>query len=222
MSYREVAVGFDGQRSRPSPEVEVELVDTVAPPPPSVTRASGRGGVVHLELTPAAPPAAEDRWVILRGGGDDLRGVVVGEPLPASTTRFTDSGVLAGEGYWYAVVALDGAGNRSRESERVAVVVGAAEIPPPASLEAELLVDPFPRVELHFPPPPHGLSAEVQRQLEGDDQWLVTTTSAIGEALDLDPPAEPEIRYRVLYRSPTGAVGSPSPEAVVRREVMRR
>ncbi|MBN1816719.1 MAG: hypothetical protein JW828_05130 [Sedimentisphaerales bacterium] len=42
------------------------------------------------------------------------------------------------------------------------------------------------------------------------------------EAADLNPPQQPKVRYRLLYRAANGVAGPPFPEAEVRFELYRR
>ncbi|RMG84516.1 MAG: hypothetical protein D6708_16910, partial [Candidatus Dadabacteria bacterium] len=103
-------------------------VDTTAPEPvASIIADSPWAGEIEVSWT-ASPSADVDRYEIYRGEGadPDLSGA------PYDTTRklsFTDTAVVPGLQYRYAVVAVDRAGNRSTPSEIVAAEAAPGEGP---------------------------------------------------------------------------------------------
>jgi hypothetical protein len=95
----------------------VTLADTFAPGPAKSLAAVASGGAINLiwEPSDAADVAG---YLILRGEapGATLTPLT---PAPTSATTFVDRDVRLGVTYVYVVVAVDKAGNRSAESNRV-------------------------------------------------------------------------------------------------------
>lgn len=214
-SYRVVAVGYDSQESRPSNEVIVSLPDLVPPPAPHIVRIDGSDGRVHIVFAPGAVGDI-DQFLVLRGE-TEAADLVVGDPLPATATRFEDSAVEPGKSYWYRLVAIDRAGNRSEPSVAIVVRVGSGEIPVPAKPAADYVADPFPHAVVRFGAPPSGFAAEVQYRF-ADQPWLVLAGPLLeaGEATQANLPVG-SIRYRLVYRDAGGRPGQPSDEVVIDR-----
>jgi hypothetical protein len=218
LRYRIVAVAFDNQESTPSAVVEAALPDTVPPEPPRITEADGGRGVVRITFVPAPPEADTSQVLVLRGGTPEDPGLVIGDPLPGSARTFEDSRVLPGQPYFYRLVAVDPAGNRSQPSRPVAVRVGSPELPQPAAPTARLVTEPFPRVVIGYPPPPTGFSVVIQRRSEGEEGWLfIAGPTTTPEVADVHPPRKGKIAYRIVYQAGNGLQGPPSPSAEVTR-----
>ncbi|GAB4252438.1 MAG: hypothetical protein Kow0054_12220 [Deferrisoma sp.] len=128
--------GLTGALTDPSTGEKASLsgpsitIDTTAPEPvPAGRILASSPWPGEIEVTWQASPSADvDHYEIFRGeGGDpDLAGA------PYETTRelsFTDTAVVPGLAYRYAVVAVDRAGNRSAPSEVVAAEAAPGEGP---------------------------------------------------------------------------------------------
>ncbi len=214
--YRVVAVAFDNEESEPSSTVEVTVADTQPPPVPSLTSVDGSGGVVTLEFAPGLPETATEQFLVLRGGSAGDLGVVIGEPLPAGARRFQDTHVQPGYDYWYRLVAVDKAGNRSAPTGGVVVRVGNPSLPRPARPQVEFAAKPFPHVKLQFAAPPAGLTVVVQRRREAEKAWLTLTGATTGtEALDANPPRQGKTYYRILYQAANESQGAASEAAEI-------
>jgi hypothetical protein len=104
-------------RGPASPRVCESFADTFAPPPPGRLDAVASPGMISLiwEPTNAFDLAG---YIVLRGeaGGATLTPLT---PDPAPETSYRDESVQPGVTYVYAIVAIDKAGNRSGESNRV-------------------------------------------------------------------------------------------------------
>lgn len=214
LAYRVVAVGYDNRESEPGPSVSVRLADTRAPAAPVIVAASGSDGRVQLRFRPAEPAARTTQLLVLRGADVQDPGVVIGDPLPGSARTWSDEWVLPGATYWYRLVALDTAGNRSQPGEPVAVRVGSGSIPVPAAPVASRTDTPFSGVGLRFAPVPAGFSLLVQRREAGQGAWRTVAGPLSGERMiDGDAPAT-ALEYRLVLRARDGAESVPS--AVVR------
>lgn len=104
-------------RGPSSPIACASFADTFAPAAPSELVAVAVGGGINLIWEPSESQDVAG-YVVLRGeaGGATLT------PLnaePVTTPSYRDETVKPGVRYQYAVVAVDGAGNRSAESNRV-------------------------------------------------------------------------------------------------------
>ena len=91
--------------------------DTQAPTPPTALTATATGTTVNLRWTAATDNIGVAGYDVTRNGVPV--GAVTGE-----ATAFTDSGLSAGTGYEYRVVARDAQGNRSAPSTPAAVTTG--------------------------------------------------------------------------------------------------
>ncbi|GAB4371555.1 MAG: hypothetical protein Kow00128_19550 [Deltaproteobacteria bacterium] len=215
--FRVVAIGLDSRESRPSGEIEVRLPDTLPPGTPSIRAASGEGGTAKIEFVPASPEEDTDRFLVLRCMDEKDPGIVIGDPLPGNARSFEDPFVEPGKGYFYRVVALDRAGNRSDASRPAAIQVGTPRIPVPARPKLSEESSPFPHVLVRFEPPPPGFSVLVQVQRGGKGGWKRLTGPAEGieEAIDPKSASGGGDRYRVVYQAGNGIRGEPSEPAVL-------
>ncbi len=217
--YRVAAVAFDSQVSSAGDEVEAVLPDLEPPDPPRFTSASGSNGVVSLGFEPAAPPEGTDSFVVLRSASEAEEGLVVGAPLAGGARSFTDEHVIAGETYWYRLVAVDASGNRSAASGPVTVSVLPAPVPAPPQPEAALTGSPFPHVRVHVGEVPPGLTVVLQRRREDGKTWLVVAgPTPSTDLVDMTPPEKGPLVYRVNYRSADGTAGPASPVIEVERK----
>lgn len=104
-------------RGPASPMVCAPFADTFAPAPPGTLDAVSASGGISLiwEASPAQDLAG---YLVLRGDGPDATlSPLITEPIMGTT--HTDNTVRPGVRYAYVVVAVDKAGNRSSESNRV-------------------------------------------------------------------------------------------------------
>jgi len=218
-SYRIVAVAYDNAESAPSDAVSVALPDTSLPAVPVITGVDGSNARTTLTLAPGEPAERTTQFLVLRGGAADDIGVVIGDPLPATARRFEDLYVQPGLDYWYRLVALDKKGNHSDPSRPVAVHVGAPEISAAAAPKLTFVKDPFPQVRIEFAPPPAGLAVMVEVRSGEQGDWLAVGGPIKGQsqAVDPNPPQSGRVFYRLFYRAPNGATGSPSPPAELQR-----
>jgi hypothetical protein len=219
LSYRIVAVAYDNSESPASDPVSVLLPDTSFPPVPVITGADGSNARATLTFVPGVPEEKTTQFLVLRGGGADDLGVVIGDPLPGSARRFEDLYVQPGENYWYRLVAVDKNGNRSDPTRPVALRIGAPTIPAAAAPKLSLVREPSPQVRIEFDAPPPGLTATVQVRSGAAGDWVVLAGPIEGQsqAIDTNPPQKGRVFYRVFYRAPNGATGSPSPATELQR-----
>jgi hypothetical protein len=212
--YRVFAVGTDNHTSRPSAEITVKLPDVNPPDPPHITEAVGEDGKVVLKFAPALPENQTAQILVLRGGSEDDPGVVLGDPLPGKAGTFEDKWVKPGASYWYRLVAVDPAGNRSDPSQAAVVRVGAEPIPAPKAPRLSYAAKPFPRVDIRFAAPPDGLAVVVEVQV--GKRWRQVAGPVTGEtAADVNPTRGTE-HYRLRYQAENGAQGAPSDSADVK------
>jgi hypothetical protein len=212
--YRVSAVAFDDQQSRPSREVRAILLDTVSPNPPRITAIDGSDGKVVVSFKASAPEEDVHSFLVVRSVAEDDPGLVIGDPLPASKSRFEDTFVAVGQKYWYRLVALDKSGNRSDLSWARPVTVLNPPVPAPTKPSLEIEREPLRHVRIAFKAPPEGLEVIIQRFEEGKG-WrpLIGGIRNATEAADLNPPLQPKVLYRLIYRAANGVAGKPSPEA---------
>ena len=164
LEYRVLAVALDNAEGPPSNAVQVTLADRSLPGEPTITSASGAGGKVVLTFAPAMPEERTAQFLVLRSGNAADQGVVLGDPLAGSAREYQDLYVSAGNTYFYRLVAVDAAGNRSDVTDPVIVRVGSATIPKPAAPVLKAASQPSPGVTLQFAKAPAGLSVVIERQ----------------------------------------------------------
>jgi len=218
--YRIVAIAFDNGEGPPSDPTMVTLPNLSLPEAPTITGATGAEGKVQLRFSPALPEERTAQFLILRGGSPDDLGVVIGDPLPGAARQFQDLYVAAGESYWYRLVALDKAGNRSDPTAAVAVRVGSPTIPKPETPTVQLASKPYPHVTLQFAKAPAGLAVVLERQASqagqaGGAGWI-RVAGPVQDQTTVSDNAPPETRpllYRLSYISADGKVG-PASDAV--------
>lgn len=216
--YRVQAIGYDSSESAFSDTLSVSYGDETLPPPPLVTATSGDDGTARIGFQPGAPEADTNQFLILRSDDETSQSLVRGEALPAETREFADPDVEVGATYWYEVVALDAAGNRSDPSNRVIVTVAAPTLPAPPAPVAVFRADPFPHVEMEVAELPETLLAVVEARGGEFDKWFVVAgpLAAAGPVnLTNLPEGISDVAYRLVYQTANGARGPPSPETVV-------
>jgi chitodextrinase len=212
--YRVTAVAFDNQQSKPSREVKAVLMDTVSPNPPRITDIDGRDGKVSLRFAGSPPEEDIDTFLVVRSVSENDPGLVLGDPVPAKKNCFEDTFVAVGQTYWYRIVAVDQNGNRSDPSWARQVTVGNPAIPAPDRPSLAVEQEPLRHVRISFKTPPEELEVIVQRYEKGN-VWRPLTGGIRNatDAVDLNPPQLPTVRYRLIYRAANGALGDPSPDA---------
>ncbi len=217
-AYRVKAVAFDNQESSWSATVEVVVPDRGLPPAPRMLGAEARDGKAIVRFAAGEPADGTAQLLVLRSGDPRSRGVVMGRPLPPTAREYEDAFVRPGEDYYYRVVAVGKNGNISDPSDAAPVAVGTPPIPVPAAPKAKYEGAPFPRVTLTFAAPPREFAVVVERQGQGEKDWLVLPGSTGGtEAVDSAPPKIGRTLYRIVYRAANGATGEPSAPVAVER-----
>ncbi len=216
--YRVAALGGDGQRSKPSGELAVDMPSDLPPPPPHLTSATGLHGEVRLAFIPGGDGSRTTAFYILRSAQAGATATVINSKgLPSSARSYEDRGAVPGMTYWYSVVAVDRNGNRSAPSDATAVRVGEAvlQAPPPPALEYR--ARPYPAVSIRFQPAPAGVSVVVERRPASDKTWtLAAGPLPPGATSGIDAkPVSGVVEYRIYYRAATGANGPPSTAATV-------
>jgi large repetitive protein len=213
MTYRVVAVGLDGQVSRPSAALPVPLPLTRAPTRPEITGISGAGGRVKLDWRATGERGEAAGFLVLRAiGKSDEGSVITPTPLKADAVSFVDEQVVAGSTYFYRVVTVDSAGNRSLPAFSASVRVGDPALPPPPPPRLRYQATPFPRVVAEFEPP---RGASVRWRLERRDaagRWIPVTAAIPAESRSaLDTHAlRGRAAYRLTATATNGVVGSSS------------
>jgi hypothetical protein len=210
--FRVIAVGFDSQESKPGGEIEVLLPDNLPPNTPHIRAVSGAGGRAEIQFVPSEPEADTSRFLILRSGSEYEEGFVIGDPLPSNARNYTDYFVEPGQLYWYRVVALDKAGNRSALGRPAAVLIGTPEIPVPKKPDLKIVEKPFRHVLINLDPPPFGLAVIIQVRRGSEENWrrLTGPVSDLKEAIDAGLPSKGRLEYRVIYQAANGIAGEPS------------
>jgi len=136
---------------------------------------------------------------------------VLGDPLAGSAREYQDLYVSAGSTYFYRLVAVDAAGNRSDVSDPVIVRVGSASIPKPALPVLKVMSQPSSGVTLQFDKAPAGLSVVIERQDASKGGWIRIAGPIDGTtASDYPSAGNTQVRYRIVYVSASGETGDPS------------
>lgn len=110
-------VGSSAIESDPSEPICVTPKDIFPPAAPKTLTAVGDVGAVNLVWDPNSETDLAG-YIVLRAAapGDNMQPLM---PAPIKENRFTDRTVTAGVTYFYTVIAVDKAGNRSTPSNRV-------------------------------------------------------------------------------------------------------
>jgi len=207
--YRVTAVASDEGQSAPSASLKVALKDSTPPPAPRLIASSGAAGEVEIRFAPAEPLAKSAQVLLLRSESAEEEGLVIGAPVAAAAGLIRDTWVEGGQAYWYRLVALDAAGNRSALSEAFKVRVAAATLPLPAAPQAIYAKDPAPQVRLTFAPPPAHVRILVE-VARADGTWRILQGPMEGtSAIDTDPPGA-QGSYRIVYVADSGGPGRAS------------
>jgi fibronectin type 3 domain-containing protein len=215
--YRVTAVDHSHRQSKPSRELEVIRPDLNPPPVPAITSISGDNGEVTLIFEPGHPKEKTVSCNIIRDLPDRKEGKTIATNVPVKKTRFVDNNVIPGQGYWYAVVAIDSQGKESPWSDKHLVMVTPPQVPQPEKPKVRFIDNPFAHVRIEFKKPPQPFTVSVQRQKDGEDYWqtLLKDITGTDSAIDAHPVRSGISRYRVVYQSSSGGLGEPSEPVVI-------
>lgn len=221
LRYRVIAWSYDDTPSQPSAVLTVPLPDTSPPLAPLVEAIDGAEGKVAVQFAPGGAADGDvARFYVLRSLTPKDPGIVLQpEGLGATARSFVDADVEAGVTYFYRLVAVDAAGNRSAPTDPPAAVhVGAPPLPAPPLPKAHFEAKPFPRVVFEFPP---SSSPSVRYALERRDtagRWVMIQgpfAQEAGSAMDATPPRNGTAVYRFVTLSTNGGSGPRSAEVSV-------
>ncbi len=117
--YKMTAVDASGLESKATEEVTIKLKDIIAPAPPAglVTLPSENKVELVWNLSPEIDIHA---YNVYRWTGVEQDSIMLNEEyIPYDQPHFIDLTCVTGQQYYYAVSALDTAGNESRHSNRI-------------------------------------------------------------------------------------------------------
>lgn len=217
LRYRVKAVGYDSRFGEPSLPVEVTLIDTVSPNPPFITNISGKDGKVVLSFEPAPPLEDVYQYYIVRSVSEHDSGLVIGDPLPAAQKTFEDTFVKVGQRYWYRIVAVDRAGNRSDPGMSRDVYVANPPIPRAPAPSVTKVEEPIRHFIITVGTPPERLSSLIQFRDGREGPWLLLTEvpGNMKKAADLGEHRKGVVQYRIIYQASNGIQGEPSEAAEI-------
>ena len=220
LQYRVIAWSRDDKPSTPSAILEVPMPDNRPPETPIIQSVDGTGGKVTLRFLARGGTGDATRYVVLRSDAVGDSGVVIGTGRLADRQEtFVDEGVLSGSLYFYRLVAVDAAGNRSHPSDPPAAIrPGTPPLPKPPAPRVRLESKPFRRVAITIPASPDEsvLYAIERRQGDARWQWIQGPLPALTtEAFDNTPPKSGRVSYRLVAMSIDGTPGPASDEVTV-------
>lgn len=117
-----------GQTSEPSRTVRVEINDLTAPSAPTGVTAAARNGDVTLSWSASSDDVGVVGYEIHRGETQAFQATDQSRVGQVTSTTFTDPGLDAGT-WWYRVLAVDAAGNRSSATSAVSATVTDSQAP---------------------------------------------------------------------------------------------
>jgi fibronectin type 3 domain-containing protein len=217
--YRVTAVGFDGSLSKPGKDVKVTLEDLTPPARPVITAIEGKDGTVRLTFDPAKNDTKTKTFTVLRDHPSRKQGNIIAANIPVKKRRFEDTGVVPGDGYWYAVVAVDADGKESPVSEKHLVTVMPPPVPKPPKPSLKAVSEPFAHVKISFRQPPDTMAVSLQRKDREDTPWTTLLNGLTGtdKAVDAHPVDTGTAWYRIVYHIPGGPEGEPSDAVEIKR-----
>jgi fibronectin type 3 domain-containing protein len=213
--YRVVAWSAEDIASDPSAVVIVRLPDVTPPLAPQITSFDGSDGKVRIDFVAGGGPGDAAHFHVLRSSRYIDPGVVVSaSPLPASATSFVDERTEAGATYFYRLIAIDAAGNRSEPSEPPVVVrVGDPTLPSPPAPRLRFEPRPFPRVIVEFPASGHSSVRYALQRQDAAGRWIDVQGPFPPDATsagDPNPPRSRSVSYRLVTISASGSPGGHS------------
>ncbi len=134
--YRVRTVDRHGNRSSWSVPIAAHLPDVVPPQPPWIIGVRAKPDALILRWQPPYDPDLFG-YIVYRYQDTTVPPLqLTPKPLPKTVTAFVDSTVFPGQTYWYTVVAVDSAGNRSPFALRVQGRTYSHAIPPPPEVDS--------------------------------------------------------------------------------------
>lgn len=207
--YRVKSIGHNNTYSKPSKEIEVVLPGHPEIPPPYLSDINSSKGVVTLSFESRGNPKLTNKILIVRGNTEDDLGLVIDRPLKGEATSYTDKMVLPEEDYWYALIALDKDGNRSKISNKLLIRVGVPEIPIAKKPNCSFLAKPFRHVQVSFEKPADSFQVTIMRKTQDEDRWttIADNVQNVGKIIDANPPQKGTVSYALLYKTERGRLG---------------
>ncbi len=210
-SYKVTAVGFDNIEGLASDIVKIELIDSISPNAPYITDISSKNGKINLLFKAAAPAEDTDHFYLIRSIDENDPGLVLGGKILTNTNSYTDTFIKYGQRYWYRMVAVDKAGNRSDLSQPVAIVAQNPPIPTPKSPKVQFRAKPFAHVAISIGKVPERLTVHIQRRVKGEKMFATIATGIIAKkTIDTQPPFGTDVEYRLIYEAENAVVGNAS------------
>ena len=167
------------------------------------------------QLTPRGGASDAAAFYILRSETYRDPGSVqnADRPLSGTESEWIDPAVDAGRTYFYRIVSVDAAGNRSEPTEPSVVRVGVPALPAPPLPTLRFEAAPFPHVTVEFAPSDNPSVLYALQRREPSGMWLTIqgpfppeTTSV----MDPSPPRRETVSYRLVT---VGSDGTPGPKS---------
>jgi fibronectin type 3 domain-containing protein len=215
--YRAVAVDAAGNRSKPSEQVSLVVLDTVAPSAPTGASATVDASLVTLTWAPSSDNVGVADYVVHRSSTAGFSPSHANRVAVATDTSVGDGPLSPGR-WFYRIVARDTAGNASPASDEVFADI--ADTAPPTAPADVVATTSGQVVTVRWSPASDdGIVADylVHGSLEAG--FTPTASSlhgtAPGTSFSDGPLAPGRWYYRVIARDASGNVGPASPEAFV-------
>ncbi|WEK13379.1 MAG: DNRLRE domain-containing protein [Candidatus Microbacterium phytovorans] len=138
--YKVAAYDLAGNISAASAAASATVADTENPTTPTGLTATASGSDAELSWTASTDNISVERYAVYRGttAGFSIAGLT---PIAQPTgTSYTDEGLADGQ-YFYRVVAIDGAGNRSAATGSQGVTIDTSEPVEPVTVTADVQAD---------------------------------------------------------------------------------
>ncbi len=210
VSYRVITVGTNGKNSKPSKQLNVNLLGKLDIYAPTITSIDGVNAKVVLKYSLSNVGAKANQVLVIRGNSSSDVGMVIATQN-SKKDSYIDMFVRPGEDYWYALKAITKDKRESKISSKLKVRVSSAKIKTPKLLDVKYISKPFRHIKVSFEKAPKFMSTLIFVKSEIDNIWIKKDIALSKDFfIDTNIPKKGKISYKIVYQAQDGTTSAES------------
>jgi len=200
--YRIANIGKNGKRSSYSKTIKVKLPGRLPVYSPNLKSIDLKKNKVYMKFYLSEIGEKPDRILIHRGLMGDVKGKIIAI-LPADSTSYTDSKVISGKTYWYALSSEKTGMTKSKMGQKYLIKVDMQNLPVPEKPRLKYLKKPFEYIKVEFKKAPKNLGVTIYCKNDKDSFWVKKASNLKGTFfVDSDVPSKGTVSYKIVYNKP--------------------
>ncbi|WP_281951850.1 fibronectin type III domain-containing protein [Nitrosophilus kaiyonis] len=215
--YMVKSAGYDSQESKKSNIIKVYIPDQVPPNPPIITDIKSQNGIIKISFKPSPPYEDIEKFYLIRSIDPNDPGLVIGDAIDKKSRSIEDKFIKYGQRYWYSMIAVDKAGNRSDLSRKFSIVAENPPLPKPDKPKLSYKDKPVKHVIISIKKVPRRAFAIIFKSLDKKKWEYVATTDEAGDIVDTKVIGN-KIYYKIYFKSENNSLSEPSKIAKIKIE----